>query len=360
LRLLHIIKHTARLGGNVHAAIDLACGQAAIGHQVIVCRSLGDFDEILNKAGVEIATVDHLRERDTPAAILRFGRFCRNWKPDVIHSHMVSSTLVAWPVAKLLGVPLIATVHNEFQRSAVLSGVADRVIAVSRENGVALLRRGLSQSRVRVVLNGTIGSARHPQPAPDPAPIAHPAIVCVAGQHPRKGIDHLLRAMRIVCDNDERAHLYVVGEGPMLDEYRNLALALGLQDRVTFTGGLDDPRSYMAAADIFVLPSINEPAGIVLTEARQFNCAVVASNVGGIPEMLDHGAAGILVPPGASEPLARAIVDLLQNEARLSTYKRLCRTGLERFSVRRMVNETLGIYLDAIKGRELLSATETN
>jgi glycosyltransferase involved in cell wall biosynthesis len=76
--------------------------------------------------------------------------------------------------------------------------------------------------------------------------------------------------------------------------------------------------------------------------------------------MLDYGAAGILVPPGAPEPLARAIVELLQNEARLSTYKRLCRTGLERFSVRRMVNETFGIYLDAIKGRGLLSATETN
>jgi glycosyltransferase involved in cell wall biosynthesis len=165
--------------------------------------------------------------------------------------------------------------------------------------------------------------------------------------------------MRIVRDNDERAHLYVVGAGPMLDEYKNLARTLDLQDRVTFTGGLDDPRSYMAAADIFVLPSINEPAGIVLTEARQFNCAVVASNVGGIPEMLDYGAAGILVPPGAPEPLARAIVELLQNEARLSTYKRLCRTGLERFSVRRMVNETLDIYLDALKGREPLSPSIT-
>jgi glycosyltransferase involved in cell wall biosynthesis len=349
LRLLHILNHTARLNGNVHAAIDLACAQGALGHKVVVCSGLGDFEDVLARAGVETYTVDHRVGRSVPASVLRFGRFCKSWKPDVINAHMVTAALIALPAAKLLRIPLVATVHNEFEKSAGLMGVADRVIAVSQVVGASLVRRGISPARIKIVLNGTIGSARHDQPPPGPKLTRHPTILSVAGQHPRKGIDHLLRAMRLVCNVDRRPHLYIVGEGPMQGEYEALAQSLGLQDCVTFTGGLEDPRSYMAAADIFVLASIADPAPLVLSEARQFGCAIIASDVDGIPEMLDHGAAGVLVPPASPENLARAILELLQDPPLRAQYGRRARAGIARFSVERVAKEALAVYQEAMR-----------
>jgi glycosyltransferase involved in cell wall biosynthesis len=155
--------------------------------------------------------------------------------------------------------------------------------------------------------------------------------------------------MRLVCNVDRRPHLYIVGEGPMQGEYEALAQSLGLQDCVTFTGGLEDPRSYMAAADIFVLASIADPAPLVLSEARQFGCAIIASDVDGIPEMLDHGAAGVLVPPASPENLARAILELLQDPPLRAQYGRRARAGIARFSVERVAKEALAVYQEAMR-----------
>jgi glycosyltransferase involved in cell wall biosynthesis len=135
----------------------------------------------------------------------------------------------------------------------------------------------------------------------------------------------------------------------MQAEYEALAQSLDLQDCVTFTGGLEDPRSYMAAADIFVLASIADPAPLVLSEARQFGCAIIATDVDGIPEMLDHGAAGVLVPPASPEMLARAILDLLQDANLRAQYGRRARTGIARFSVERVAREALAVYQEAMR-----------
>ncbi|MDR3387688.1 MAG: glycosyltransferase, partial [Rudaea sp.] len=340
LRIVHILNHTGRLNGNVHAAIDVACAQAALGHQVAVASGGGDFDATLAQAGVETVKIDHHIGPGLPGNALRFARFCKNWAPDVIHAHMIAAALIARPTAYWLRVPLISTVHNEFQKNIMLMGIADRVIAVSKRTGASLLRRGLSQDRLRVVLNGTIGSARQPQPGPAPAPLLHPSIVCVAGLHPRKGIDRLLHAMRAVRNVDQRPHLYLVGEGPMQAEYEALTKTLDLEDCVTFTGPLDDPRSHMAAADIFVLASLADPAPLVISEARQAGCAIIASDVDGIPEMLDHGASGVLVPPGSAEALAKELLNLLQDDDLRAKYRRNAGTGIDRFSVARVAKET--------------------
>jgi len=351
LRIVHVLNHTGRLNGNVHAAIDVACAQAALGHQVVVASGGGNFDGILAQAGVETVKIDHHVGVGLPGNTLRFARFCKSWAPDVIHAHMITAALIGRPTAYWLRAPLIATVHNEFQKNIMLMSIADLVIAVSKKTGASLLRRGLSQDRLRVVLNGTIGSARQPQPAPEPAPLHHPNIVCVAGLHPRKGIDHLLHAMRAVRNVDRRPHLYLVGEGPMQSDYEALTKALDLQDCVTFTGPLDDPRSHMAAADIFVLASLADPAPLVLSEARQAGCAIIASEVDGIPEMLDHGASGILVPPGAADLLAKEILNLLQDEELRAKYCHSARAGIDRFAVARVAKETVAVYREAMRPR---------
>lgn len=351
MKILHILNHTGRQNGNVHAAVDLAAAQAALGHDVAVCSRGGDFSDVFAAAGVETFWVDARRLQRLPQSLAHFARLCRDWRPDVVHAHMAASALLAWPVTRALGLPLVATAHNAFERGAIAMGVADRVIAVSRLAGVAMLRRGLSQSRIRVVLNGTIGSARQTQPPPPPAELAHPAIVFVGGLHPRKGIDVLLHAMCRVREFNPVAHLYLVGEGPMQSEYEALARELRLEDWTHFVGAVADPRPYMAASDIFVLPSRADPAPLVLSEARQLGCAIIASEVDGIAEMLDHGAAGVLTPPGDPERLALAIRALLDDPALRVKLGRGAALGLGRFAIERVAKDTHTVYREAIELR---------
>jgi glycosyltransferase involved in cell wall biosynthesis len=100
----------------------------------------------------------------------------------------------------------------------------------------------------------------------------------------------------------------------------------------------------MLAADIFVLASHYESFGLVLTEAREAGCAIIASDVDGIPETLDNRRAGILVPPKDSHALAAAFVELLSNPDNLQKWKSQGKQNLERFSVKRLNGETLAVY----------------
>lgn len=349
MRILHCLNHTYRQNGNVHAAIDLACAQAAAGHRVSVCSSGGSFDDLLSKHHVSVFHLNHDRR---PLALLgaigAFSRLCGTWKPDVVHAHMATSAVIAWLATRRHRIPLITTVHNEFQRSARLMGIGDRVVAVSRAVRERLLTRGFAPDRVRVVVNGTVGSARHPSPRPGPAALHHPAIVFVGGMHPRKGVADLIYGMRLVRDAEPDVCLYLVGEGPMQGEYEALTAELDLGSCVTFTGAVDDPRPYLLAADVFVLPSLSDPAPLVISEARDAGCAIVASNVGGIREMLDDGAAGVLVEPKRPDQIAAAILRFVQDEGALVQQKELSQLGVARLSVDRVAAETVRIYRDAI------------
>ncbi len=107
----------------------------------------------------------------------------------------------------------------------------------------------------------------------------------------------------------------------------------------------------MLSADIFVLASRRDSFGLVLAEAREAGCAIIASDVDGIPEALDHGAAGILVPPQNPPELARALSLLLHDPDLRRSWAARAHTGLDRFTVSRMSAQCLEIYRDLLSGR---------
>jgi glycosyltransferase involved in cell wall biosynthesis len=109
-------------------------------------------------------------------------------------------------------------------------------------------------------------------------------------------------------------------------------------------GFVADPRGFLREADVFILASHSEPFGLVLTEAREASCAIVATNVGGIPEALDAGEAGILVPPARPDLMANAIEDLLDNPQKARDLARRASQGLDRFTVSRFGKETEEVY----------------
>lgn len=345
MRVIHLLNHTRRLNGHVHAAIDLACAQQELGHQVEIASGGGDFDAFLADHSIPTVSIDHERRPVVLARALRdLTRHVRRTRPDIIHAHMMTSALLAWPVCRMAGIPLVTTVHNEFQKSSILMGLGTRVIAVSGAVGRSMASRGISASRIDVVLNGTIGSARFDGRDRTPLDLPSPSIVFVGGLHPRKGIDDLLAAFDIVHRRNRDTRLFIVGDGPHRGNYADRARAMACGEAVSFLGAQDNPYRWMAGGDIFVLPSHADPAPLVLSEAREAGCAIVATNVDGIPELLEGGEAGLLVPPHDPQSLAAAILSLTEDPALLAEWRARSQRNIEQMMIERVARDTIGVY----------------
>ncbi|KKZ84034.1 glycosyl transferase [Rhizobium phaseoli] len=349
MRILHILNHTRRLNGHVHAAVDLACAQVRLGHQVYVASEGGDFDALLQSNGIQTLLISHKRKAPSLVkALLGLSGYIKKFNIDIVHAHMMTSAVIAFPICKLRRIPLITTVHNEFEKSATLMGLGTRVIAVSDVVGASMRRRGVAPSKLKVVLNGTIGSSRSDGRSEEPKVLHSPSILFVGGLHPRKGIPDLFNAFETVHRSFSGAHLYIVGDGPFREEYKKLAATLQSASAITFVGSTRDPYPYMLGADIFVLPSHADPAPLVLSEAREAGCAIVGSSVDGIPQLLEHGEAGLLVPPNDPDALAKTLSHLLESPERIADWRQKSQLRIERLMIERVAKETLEVYHSAM------------
>jgi glycosyltransferase involved in cell wall biosynthesis len=157
----------------------------------------------------------------------------------------------------------------------------------------------------RAFLDGGV-PARAPAP---PATNGHPLrLVSVSRHDPRKGIEVLLRALAILRRRGVDVRTVVLSGGPLLERHRRLAGNLALENRVEFTGWVDDPATFLSDAEVFALPSLQEGSGsVALLEAMQAGLAIVASDVDGIPEDVRDGDNGLLVPPGEPAAMAAAL-----------------------------------------------------
>ena len=347
MKIIHLANHALSVGnGIVNVMVDLACMQARAGHDVTVASGDCGFEELLARHGVRhVMLPQSPRPSRLPAMVAQFRRLVARIDPDVVHAHMMTGALVARFGVIRRRFVLVTTVHNEFQKSATLMRVGDRVVAVSDAVALAMERRGIPRARLSVVRNGTVGTPRlaH-QPMPTAPQLAHPCIVTLAGMYERKGIRDLLLAFALLRKQVPDAVLYLVGEGPDRAVMEEFAAQLGVAQHAHFEGFSADPRAYLAQADIFVLASHCEPAGLVLCEAREAGRAIVATRVGGIPEMLDGGEAGMLVPAHDPATLADTLAHLLSDRAAHSALAARATRNLEPFSVQRVSEGYLAIY----------------
>lgn len=346
MRVLHILNDIQEIGnGIVNVAVDLACLQAEAGYEVGVASGGGEYEELLARCGARHLQLDQAR---TPINLLkaawRYRAIVQEFQPDIVHAHMITGVVLARALRAGFGYALVSTVHNEFQSSAVLMGLADRVIAVSNAVAQSMTRRGIAQKKLRVVSNGTLGSPRTRQQEYIPTQLQRPAITTVAGMYQRKGITELINAFSQIGLDFPEAHLYLVGNGPDRAQFEAQAQITPVADRIHFEGFQTEPQRYLLATDIFVLASRREPFGLVLSEAREAGCAIIASDVDGIPEALDSGRAGLLVPPADSPALAAALSQLLSDPNLLHRWKDQAQQNLEWLTVERVNEDTLAVY----------------
>ncbi len=309
------------------------------------------------KAKIKYLATHRAIHRRLLASLGRFG-------PDVIHVQCVSNNArYALEVQAATGVPLVVTMQGEltmdaqqiFQRSALARATlrralrrADAVTACSRQTldeGEAFFGEPLGD-RARVVYNGIaadeaagVTSFRHPRP-----------YLFAIGRHvPQKGFDVLLRALGLLRARGQACDLILAGDGTEHAALKALAAELGLDDRVTFPGRVDHraAMSLFAGCTIFVLPSRHEPFGIVNLEAMALARPIVASRVGGVPEIVSDDENGMLVPPGDAEALADALARLLADEAWRRRLGDAGRARAARFTWPEIAGQYLEVYAAA-------------
>lgn len=344
MKILHIANHIKECGnGIVNVMIDLACEQARLNHQVAVVSAGGKYIDLLQERNIQHYTLDQTRKPlQMMQAFFHFRKIVKTFKPDIIHAHMMTGAVLSLLMKGFHNYKIVTHVHNEFQKSADVMKVGDSVIAVSQAVAQSMLNRGVKEQKLHVVKNGTIGSSR--RKLGKEITLNGISIVSVAGMYERKGIFELVEAFEKVALVYPEANLYLLGEGPDRTKFELKASQSPFRDRIHFLGYQSDPQTYMKAADVFVLASHKESFGLVLIEAREVGCAIVATDVDGIPETLDYGRSGMLVPPKTPDQLAKAIMLMLQQPDIREAYQKEARQGLEYYSVERVAKDTLKIY----------------
>jgi len=355
MRILHLLNDVHELGnGIINLAVDLACVQSKSGCEVSVASAGGEYQSLLATYNVQHFHLNQSRRASSLCkTALRYREIIRTVQPDIVHAHMMTGALLAAALRFTGSYKLVSTVHNEFQRSAILMGCADRVIAVSQAVAEAMIRRGVSTQKIRVVRNGTVNAPRLQRSQAEPiAPLHQPAITTIAGMQDRKGIAELITAFAQIANDIPTAHLYLIGDGPQRQQYEQLAQRSLVSDRIHFLGFQPNPMRFLKATDIFVLASRREPFGLVLAEAREAGCAIVASRVDGIPEALDGGKAGILIPPADINAIAITLQQLLTQPEQLQYWSDQAQQNLDWLSLNRVHHETLTVYQEVNQLRE--------
>lgn len=365
MRILHILNDLTELGnGIVNTAVDLAIEETHQGMDVAVAASTGGYETLLVGSGVKMFPLDQsLRPMQLYRALLALHGNLREYQPEVVHAHMRTGLLLAWFLRPFHRYALVGHLHNVHDRQSLLMGLADKVIAVSEAVAKSVASCGIPRRRIRVVLNRTLGSKRvKPLPQVEPARLQRPSIVTVCGMSQRKGIEELLYAFEVVGHQFNHAHLYLVGDGPDRARFESQAKRSRFTDRIHFEGFQANPQAYMLSADVFVLASRRESFGLVLVEAREAGCAIIATDVDGIAEALNGGRAGVLIPPQDTRALASAICHLLTDDCERMKLQRIAKKDISKFRVELMAREMTAVYnelLDSRRGGQPLIARES-
>ncbi|MDQ7849471.1 MAG: glycosyltransferase family 4 protein [Armatimonadota bacterium] len=267
------------------------------------------------KAGLMVRAAAALVARDTPVVFTAHGWAFTEGRPDPIRK--VLAYLERWAAARTSAIICV----SEYDRAlAARLAVADL-------------------SRMRVIYNGVDPSSfdRLPRKSPHNGRLL---IVMVGRLRAPKDPFTLVEAVRLVPG----AELVIVGGGPMRRRVEALARRKGLGERVRVLGFREDVTRLLADADVFALPTYWEGMPLAVIEAMMAGLPVIASRVGGIPEAVQDGVTGLLVPPRRADLLAQALETLRDPELRSRMGEEARRVARERFTVSRMTQETLAVY----------------
>lgn len=309
--------------------------------------------------------------------VRRLVKILKDEEIAILHAHSAKAGFVGRLAARLARTPVIfMTAHNSIfyedwpawkkmilaAVERALSGVTDRIITVSEALRRELIQKeGINPGRIVTIYNGI-----DPAPGRPPKERRHvlrglglpplgQVVGTVARLAPQKGVGYFLKAAAMLV-KDYQVNFLIIGDGPLRRQLENEAASLSLRNRVVFAGEREDVPAILPVLDLFVLPSLTEGFPLTILEALAAGHPVIATRVGGVPEVIVDNYTGLLVKPGDPVGLALAIAELLSDRERALALGQAGQAyARERFTVAQMVRRVEGEYLKALTAKGLLT-----
>ncbi|MHB8156234.1 MAG: glycosyltransferase family 4 protein [Desulfocucumaceae bacterium] len=366
-KVMHVVRPSAG-GIKKHLLTLIEASDSDRFEHTVACPS-GAMTSAFLERGIRVFPLP-LRGEISPvtdlAAIRELFTLFKIHRVDIVHAHSSKAGLVGRLAAGLAGVPaVVMTVHNSIfyhhlprwkknvfaASERLLAGCTGRIITVSEElRREIIVREKISSEKVVTIYNGLTADAfnvpadrEYVERATGIPP--HKRIVAtVARLAPQKGVAYFIRAASLLSESNDNTVFLVIGDGPMREELEREAGGLKLSGRVIFAGERKDVSRIMPCLDVFVLASVTEGLPLTVLEAMAAGRPVVATRVGGVPEIIEHGKSGLLVDPGDVAGLASSIKNILDSEK----YNEMASNGkslvLGRFTAKKMGDQTDLVY----------------
>lgn len=320
------------------------------------------------------------REINISADIFTFlslYRLFRKERFDIVHTHTAKAGVVGRVAARLAGTRFIIHSphgHNFYgyftslvSKMVVilerfLAHFTDRIIAltelvkrdfatykVARPEKIAVIRSGLELDDYKKV-DVDVRSKR------DELKIGQDAILVgmIGRLEHVKGPEYFIEAAKLVIERFPKVNFLIVGEGALRNKLESRSKDLGISDKLIFTGWREDIPEILATLDILVLPSLNEAVGRILLEAGAFGIPVVATNIGGVPEIVRDNESGILIPPKDADRLAETIILLSEDKEKRQKMGKAAKNWVDdKFSAETMVDKISNLYQEAMRSEKI-------
>ncbi|MGH2747921.1 MAG: glycosyltransferase [Actinomycetota bacterium] len=354
-RIAHVISTPVGVGGAERVLQAVVAAGTERGWRQLVLNPFGEDAPSLYPHADACASYRARRWIQMPALFRWTKRNIEQFRPQIVHAHLFHAlALVAALRMRADTRRVLSHQHgNHFEMQGLrlrrhIDRFAvkrfDRVIAISRlVDGYLRDTYEYPGSKIRLIPNGWTGT---PLPRHQPA---FPTVVSVGNLRPEKGHAVLLEAFAEVVTALAEARLVLVGGGMLEERLRRRTKELGLESHVEFAGPVEDVWPYLAAAHVFAFPSKHEMLGVAAMEAMAAGLPVVASDVGGIPEVVEDGVTGILVPPGDRLAWANAITRLLRSSQLRDEMGRRAVASADRWHVRHTVDGYYRLYEELLE-----------
>jgi len=331
----------------------------------LCCLFPRPFAQVAEEAGITVHVIN-MKNKFNFLAVGQMIKIIRQNNIDIVHTHGVRANLVGRMGARLAGVKsIVTTVHSVLEQDypaylarlinklmeKITERYVTRFITVSQLLQDDLIAKGIAPRRVVTVHNGldpeefNINRVNTDVRARFRIPQEYPVIGIIARLHPVKGHDVFLQAAHELQKELPHTRFLMVGSGFHRPWIEAEVERLGLVGKAIFTGFMEDIPSVLAALDVLIVPSYSEGFGLTAIEAMAMGIPVVATRVGGLPEIITHQANGLLIAPGDSKDLTKKILWLLDNPVKAEEMiVQGKRTVADKFTIQGMVDKTQELY----------------
>jgi len=337
-------------------------------------RQLGTDLIILLELVREISPINDLK------ALYKTYRSIKNGKYDIVHTHSSKAGVIGRVAGRLAGVKnIVHTPHGSiFDQDADIPSVSgallikclllveriaarltDRIVTLTDAEAIGYVKLGMGDKAKFTTIHSGIDLSRFGDVKIDVVskkkelgiPSNSTVITTIARLTPEKGHKYLIEAAKeVIAESDNHIKFVFVGDGDLRDDLENKARELGLDEAILFLGLRDDVPEILAISDLFVLSSLYEAQGRVIVEAMAAELPVVATRVGGVPDVVIDGETGILVPPASPQALASAIVKMLADKGNAKQMGQAGKRQVDpEFSVETMVKQIDMLYSELLK-----------